>query len=149
MEDVHLHGFHAIDISPQDVERNEVPADVEHQSSPWKARLIVNRNDRHVESVGAGLDQLQKCLQAVHRAERSRGVQFRAVRGNFQRVVLVFAEFLNVFAGVIGVNRQRRFAAGCCRRQVRESGFAIELLQEPRDRVLESRLRVAGQRDRK
>ena len=110
VEDVHFYGFHAIEVAAQDVERNEVAADVEHDSAPREARLIVDRDDGDVEAGGAGLDELQKCLQAVHRAERSCGVEFRAVGGDFERVAFVFAEFLNFFAGVIGVNRQRGFA---------------------------------------
>ena len=59
----------------------------------------------------------------------------------------VFAELLNLFAGVIGVNRQGGFAAG----RAWAIGKAVSRLSrsKSRDGVIESRLGVAGERDGK
>src|SRR5580692_10834948 len=67
---IQLHGGHAIQVALQDVERNEVAADVDHQSAPGKARFVVNRNCRRGEAFGSSLYQLQKRLQPAHDSER-------------------------------------------------------------------------------
>ncbi len=53
MKDVHLHRFHAIDVALQNIQRDEVPADVDHQAAPRKSRLIVNGHRGHGESFRA------------------------------------------------------------------------------------------------
>ena len=42
VEDVHFHGFEAVDVSFEHIERNEMARGIDHQSAPGKARLIVD-----------------------------------------------------------------------------------------------------------
>src|SRR5947209_2194295 len=56
MEDVHLHGFHPIDVAPDDIEGNEMAADIYHQTAPGEAWLILNFHGGGYEAVGTGSD---------------------------------------------------------------------------------------------
>ena len=71
------------------------------------------------------------------------GVELRAVRVYFQRVAFVFADFLNLFAGVVGVNRQRGLLplVGLASMGSRFSG-------ETRGEALRGGVRVAARCDR-
>ena len=55
MKDVHLHGFHAVEIALKDVHGNEVAADVDEEPAPWEARLVVDGDGRNHESGSRGL----------------------------------------------------------------------------------------------
>ena len=108
VEDIHLDGFHAVEVALEDVERNEMAADVDHESAPCETRLVLNGDGRSGETVRRYFDELEKCLQSAEHAERICGVELCAGRSDFERVGFVLAEFLNFFAGVVGVNHQRR-----------------------------------------
>jgi hypothetical protein len=53
VEDVHLHRLHTIEVLPDDIERHEVPARIDHQTSPGEARLVIDghRCDRVASGV--------------------------------------------------------------------------------------------------
>src|SRR4051794_22240344 len=42
VKNIHLHRGHSIEIAFDDGDRHEVSTGVDHQSSPWKSRLIVD-----------------------------------------------------------------------------------------------------------
>src|SRR6266436_6036729 len=67
VEDVHLHGFHPIYIPADDIERNEMAGGIDHQTAPWKTRLVLNGNDGRCKSVGRYLYELQKGLRSEER----------------------------------------------------------------------------------
>src|SRR5262249_21060113 len=46
VEDIHLHGFHAVKIPAEYIEGNEVAAGVDHQAAPRKAWAVVDFYDR-------------------------------------------------------------------------------------------------------
>src|SRR6266446_5568011 len=108
MENVHLRRFQAVQIALEYIERNKVAAYVDHQPTPGKARLVLNRDRRSVETVRRDVHQLQQSLQRVHSAKRRWRFDVRAICGNRERVGLIFAEFLNLFAGVVRVYNQGR-----------------------------------------
>ncbi len=147
MKDVHLHRFHAVQIAPENLKRNEVSANVDHQSAPGKPRLILNLYGGGSEAVGRDFHQLQKSLQPVHRAERRGGLNFRAVWADFKRVRFILAQLLNLLARVIRVNRQSSFRRRLCRK--RQPSLPRELPQESLHRAVEAGFAVAGQRNRK
>ena len=107
MEDVHLHGFHTINIAFQNVERNEMAADVNHKAAPSKTRLVLNGDRGSGETVRRYFDELEKSLQSAEDAQRICGVELCTGRSDFERVGFVLAELLDFFAGVVGVNHKR------------------------------------------
>ncbi len=70
VENIHFHGFHAVDIPLQNFHGHEMAARIDHQATPGKARLIVNRYRWSGKSLRRHGHQLQKSLQAVHGAQR-------------------------------------------------------------------------------
>ncbi len=78
VQHVHLHRCHTVDVALQHVDGNEVPAHIDQQAPPRKARLIFDGDRRRGKSRGSNLHQLQKCLQAAQNAERRRRREFRS-----------------------------------------------------------------------
>src|SRR6266849_1899107 len=50
VKDIHLHGFHPVQIALYGVERNKMPARVDHQPAPRKARTIFDVQRRNTET---------------------------------------------------------------------------------------------------
>src|SRR3954452_3462921 len=75
VKDVQLHGGHAIEIAVEDLDRQEMAAYIEHQTTPGKARLILNGERRDGESLGGHFHELQECLETAHGTESGDGVQ--------------------------------------------------------------------------
>src|SRR5260370_40510575 len=46
MENVHLHGFHTVDIPTADIEGHAMTVAHDHRHSPWETTLVCNPNDR-------------------------------------------------------------------------------------------------------
>ena len=72
VEDVQLHGGHAVEVAPQNIEWDKVAAHVDHQPAPGETRLILNGRGRYGKAIGAGRDHLQYGLQSVENTERIR-----------------------------------------------------------------------------
>ncbi len=143
VEDVHLHGFEAVDVSFEHIERDEMARGIDHQPAPGKARLIVDGDRRGGKSFGRHFYQLKKSLQTVQRAERSGRAEFRAGSGDFEDVRLIFAKFLDFLAGMVRVNHEDSFGEGarsCCQRNCRLPG---KLAKKALDCTVKPRLRVS------
>ena len=110
VENVHLHGFHAVEIPANDVERNKMAGGIDHQTTPWETRLVLDRECGYGKSVGRHIHELQKCLQPVHRSERRSGPEPGTRRAHVKDVGFILADFLNLFARVIGLNHERAFS---------------------------------------
>src|SRR5580765_1541158 len=93
VENVHLHEGHAVEVSLEYVEWDEVTADVNHQAAPREAWLVFDRDRRYHEALGCDRDQLQESLQTVKRAQRVGGCNLCAGVGDGELIRLVFAEF--------------------------------------------------------
>src|SRR5713226_560229 len=104
MEDVHFDRFHAVEITFEDVERDEVAANINHQAAPCEAWMILNRDCGSSEAVGRYFDKLKEGLQSAQHAKRICGVQFCSRSGDLESIGFVFAQFLDFFAGVIGMD---------------------------------------------
>jgi len=52
VKNVHLHGFHAVDVPANDIERNEMACGIDHQTAPRKTRLVLNLERRRGEAAG-------------------------------------------------------------------------------------------------
>ena len=65
VEDVHLDGFHAVEIALEYVGGNEVAADVNEQAAPGEARLVLDGKGGSGEAVGSDFDELQESLQSA------------------------------------------------------------------------------------
>src|SRR5262249_44448468 len=109
MEDIHLHCFHSVQVSLENIERRKVTTRINQQTPPWETRLVLNRYSRSRETVGCDFNELQKCLQAAKNPERICGVEFCSGGRDLEGIGFLFAQFLNFLAGVIGVNDQRGF----------------------------------------
>ena len=149
VENIHLHGFHAVNIPADDVERDKVAGGIDHQTAPREARLVMNRDRGRGKSARRDIHQLKKGLESVHRAER-RWRDKLCTRGrHFQNIALVLADFLNFLARVIGLNHER----GSCRlgrfEGERETRLTRELQQESLAGTFQPRLGMAGERHRK
>src|ERR1700680_5031906 len=79
VKDIHLYGFHAIDVAFQNIERDEMTTHVDHPDAPWETRRALNCDGWVGECFWRNFDQLEKSLQAMHRAERGRRREARAV----------------------------------------------------------------------
>ena len=104
-------------------------------AAPWKARLIFDRDGGRGESVRGDCDKLKKGLQPVERAQRCRSGEFRTGIGDSQFVGFIFAELLDRFAAVIGMNVER---GGCPRLgPKRNAGLSGKLRRKALDVVIE------------
>src|SRR5580704_7614410 len=112
VQHIHLHGGQAVDITLQNIDRDEVAAHVDQRATPCEARLIFDRHNGHGKSSGSDLDELQKSLQSMEYAERSCSVKLRSGIGDGQLVGLVFAQLLHSLASSISVNFERRRSTG-------------------------------------
>src|SRR5882672_4537327 len=52
VENVHLHGFHAVQIAANHFERDEMARGIHHQTAPRETRLVLNRQCWCRKSVG-------------------------------------------------------------------------------------------------
>src|SRR5215469_17863428 len=101
MEHVELYGFHTIQIALENVEGNKVTRHVDHQTTPLKARSVLDADRGSGEAIGRDGNQLKKRLKTAKSAERVCGVKFGAGGCHFECVGFVFTDFLNGFAFVI------------------------------------------------
>src|SRR5260370_38703243 len=62
VEDVHFYGFHAVEISPYDLEGNEMAGGIDHQTAPGETRLVLNRDRWRGKSIGRNIHELEKRL---------------------------------------------------------------------------------------
>src|SRR5579872_2350899 len=111
MEDIQLDGGHSVEISFEDIQRHEMPADIDHQPAPGKARLVTNGNCGNCKALGSDLDKLEKRFETSHCSKRGWSIDFCAARSNLQRIGFVFSQFLNGLPGLIGMDYK-----GCMRR---------------------------------
>src|SRR5712692_5516480 len=149
VKNVHLHGFHAVDIPADDVERDEMACGIDHQTAPGETRLVLNLEHGCCKSAGGDIHQLKKGLEPVHRAERCRRDELRASGSDFQYVALVLADVLNFLARVIGLNDECCFCRLGRLEGERETCLTRELLQESLASTLQPRLGMAGECRRK
>ena len=77
MEDVQLHGRHAVQIALDHFDGHPVPRDIQMQAAPGKARMILNVDNRRFEAFRDRDKQLSKCFQASQHAQRIRGRKAR------------------------------------------------------------------------
>ena len=149
MKDIHLHGFHAVEIAADYLQWNEVPGGIDHQAAPGKARLVLNHNGGRREPVTRNVHELQKSLQPMQYAERVWRREFGSAAGDFENIRFVFAYFLNFFAGVVGVNDQRGLGQPGSFEANRKRRLPRQLLEEAFCGAFEARLGVASQRHEK
>src|SRR6516162_4575442 len=74
---VHFYGFEAVDVSLDHFNWNKMPAGVNHQSPPGKARLVLNADGRDGKSIRRDGNELKEGLQAMKCSERICRMQFR------------------------------------------------------------------------
>ena len=146
VENVHLHGFHAVEIPANDVERNKMAGGIDHQTTPWETRLVLDRGCGYGKSVGRHIHELQKCLQPVHRSERRSGPEPCTRRAHVKDVGFILADFLNLFARVIGLNHERGFSGLRGLQRERETCLARELTQESLTGALQAGLDISRER---
>src|SRR5437667_686307 len=147
MKDVHLHGFHAVEIALKYVHGNEVAADVDHKAAPCEARLVLDGDCGSGEAVGRYFDELKKSLQSAKNAKRIRGVELCASRSDFEGVRFILTEFLDFFAGVIGVHDQKGSRGVASGLGEKLAALALQLSYKTLSGTIESGLCVACEGD--
>ncbi len=65
MQHVEFYGCHSVQVSLQYIKWNEMTADVDEQTAPREARLILDVDCRNEETIGAQLHQLEECLKPM------------------------------------------------------------------------------------
>src|ERR1041385_3482085 len=148
-EDVHFHRFHTVQISFENIHGRKMAARINQQTAPWETRLILNRYGRSSETVRSYFNKLQKCLQATKNAERICGIEFCSGWHDLERVGLIFTQFLNFLAGVIGVNDQRRSRGILNSLGGKQSCLTLQLGQKAVGCAIESGFAVTSESNRK
>src|SRR5436853_6859821 len=95
VKDVELDCGHRIQISFENFHRLVVAGDVDEQTAPGKARLILDLNSRQIISVPLALKQLEKSLQAASPTYHRRRDQPSLLVVHFQTVPSLFVERRN------------------------------------------------------
>src|SRR4029077_17860561 len=146
---IELHRRHSVQIALEHIEGNEVAAYIDHQSSPWKTWFVLDGNCRHGKAVGSDLNQLKKCLQPAHDAERVRRAELRAGIADFELVGFVLTQFFDVFPSGSAQNHQSGVGRiGWFHVQRKHAGSAAKVAKKPIDRALKPHVGVASNRDR-
>src|ERR1700730_1652098 len=104
---VHLHDFHAINVPAQYFQRNKMSPRIDHQSTPRKARRVLDSYSRRGKSVWRYANELQKSLQPMQCAKVRRRSNTRFSRHYFEDVGFVFAQFLNRLTFMLNAHQQR------------------------------------------
>src|SRR5215469_57093 len=112
-----------------------MPADINQQATPRKARLVFDRDRGRNESLCSNRDQLQKSLQAVKRTEGCGSRKLRARLRNRELVRFVLAELLHGFEALLGVHSQ------CCGRADLRPEWNTSLKGKLRNKPLHTRLK--------
>ena len=145
MEDIQLDRFHSVQIAFEHIQRNEVPAHINHQPAPGKARRVLNVNHGHGKTGGSCLHQLQKHLQAMQRAQRRGSAQRCPGCRHVQRVRFIFAKFRDFFAGVFHMNDQRcNWVIYDFQAQQRHAGLTPQVIEKPFGRALQNWVASTG-----
>src|ERR1700733_5523790 len=135
MENVQLYRGHAVKIAQDYLDGHPVPRDVQMQSAPRETGMVFDIDCRQFLPLWRGDNKLSKCFKAAQYSQRIRSGQERPLRRDLKVVALVFTEFLNRCGRMVALDHKR------CGSTIR-SYFA-----KPANRILQARLRVAGNRD--
>ena len=92
---IELDRGHGVEISLYDFEGHPMARDVEMQTAPGKARMVLNVNDRRFEALLTERDELPKCFETTQHSQRIRSRQTRQRLRDLQVVALVFTELLD------------------------------------------------------
>ena len=95
MEHVKLDGSHGLEVALENLHRLIVPAYVNKQAAPGKARLILNLDARQIVAVAIAFHQLQQSLQTAQGPNHSRRHESRLFVRDFQAVALVLSNRWN------------------------------------------------------
>ena len=103
MEDVELYGFHAVEVALDHLDGLKVAPRIDHQTTPGKARLVIDGDRGDAETFGRDRYQLKECLQTMHCTEGIRRRDHRTGGRNFEMIGLIFTKVQD------GIARAGRF----------------------------------------
>src|SRR6266478_3736716 len=95
VQNIHLHSCHSIEVALEHVQRNEVAADINEQTTPGKPGPILNRHDGNSKSVCGGCHQLKKGLKTMQDTQRTGCGELRAWLADYQLIRFILAEALH------------------------------------------------------
>ena len=110
MKYIHFHCRHPVQIAFNNFHRHEMTACIDHQTAPRKPGLVLNDDCGYGKPLRRDFDKLEKGLQAAHDAQRRGAAQLSAGGGDFERVRLIFPEFLHFLSWVIAAHCEFRSA---------------------------------------
>jgi hypothetical protein len=127
VEDVELDGGHRFEVSLDDVDGHPMAGDVDHETSPREARVVLDVDHGNREPLAGGSDQLREGGHAAQHSGGGRGFEASAGGTDIERVRLVlpkrgperpraeagYREFAGrVVAGSASLARNERLEAG-------------------------------------
>src|SRR5260370_36985787 len=107
VQNIHLHRRHSVQVALEDVERNEMAADVNEQTAPRKEWLVLYCDGRDGESLPGGFHELKQCLKPAQKAKRICRRELRVRLADGQPVRLILSDFLHFLAAMFSLNQQR------------------------------------------
>src|SRR5215470_10649239 len=146
VQDVQLNGRHGINIPLDDVERDEMAADVDHQAAPGETRLVFDVDGRRSKTVRRRLDELKEGLEPVKHAERVWGGKRRARGGNVEGIAFVFSQFRDRLACAVRTNGERGFSVRRGWRAYWNTRLTRKIRDEALNGPVQSRIGCALQR---
>src|SRR5881398_3183316 len=103
---VELDSGHGVQVLFENLERNEVAADVNHQAAPSETRPVVNDYRRNSEAFIGDVHQLQECFESAHDAESGRRIQSGVGTAYVQAIRFVLSQFLHCVSPALALEDQ-------------------------------------------
>src|SRR5712691_11107362 len=108
VQDIHLHRCHSIEVALEHVQRNEVTADINEQTTPGKPGPILNRHDGNSKSVCGGFHKLKEGLKAMEDTQRIGCCELRTRLADCQLIGFILTEFLHSLSTLSSMDQQSR-----------------------------------------
>ena len=142
VKDIQLHRLHSIQIALYVGKRYETMPGIDQQSTPGKAWLVVNHNDRNAEASRRDPYQLQKGIEPSKHAQRVRRCQLHGCRRDRQMIRLILTQLLHRLARSRSPNREVRLVLDCLAPQ-RNPCLLRKPVKKALPRPHQTRLRVS------
>src|SRR5262249_53891363 len=148
VEDVQFDRFHSVQIAFDCRDRYKAVPGVNQQTSPRKARLVINRNDGNAEAFWSDSHQLEESLESAEHSDWIGGRQLNIGRRDFEVVGFILTELLNCGARSSSLHYEVRLIVDCFAPE-RNSGLAGKCVQEALPCPFETSFLIALQSDAK
>ena len=108
MEHVEFHCFHGIKIPLDYIGRHEMAGNIDQQSTPGEAWLIVDLNAGKEVAVAIGVEELQERFEPAQCADDCWRSKHCLAASDVDAIAFVLADAGNVFPRPFTINNERR-----------------------------------------